>query len=88
MVLIQDYFGIDAKNADFVVCEHFHAFEIRKWESIKSKFATSETSVFSVASSRENLSSEVCEYQRRRPACASAQSDLRLCYSLIGKYNI
>ena len=23
-----------------------------------------------------------CEQQRRRPACASAQSDLRLCYSL------
>ena len=33
-------------------------------------------------SSRENLSSGVCEQQRRRKACASAQSDLRLCYSL------
>ena len=40
------------------------------------------------ASSRENLSSEVYEQQRRRPACASAQSDQRLCYSLNGKYNI
>ena len=29
-----------------------------------------------------------CEQQRRRPACTSAQSDQRLCYSLIGKYNI
>ena len=40
------------------------------------------------ASSRENLSSEVCEQQRRRPACAAAQSDQRLCYSLIGKDHI
>ena len=37
------------------------------------------------ASSRENLSSEVCEQHRCRPACASAQSDQRLCYSHIGK---
>ena len=28
------------------------------------------------------------EQYRRRPACASAQSDQRLCYSLIGKYNV
>ena len=28
---------------------------------------------------RENLSSGVCEQHRRRPACASAQSDQRLC---------
>ena len=27
----------------------------------------------------------VCQQQRRRPACASAQSDQCLCYSLIGK---
>ena len=40
------------------------------------------------ASSRENLSSEVREQQRRRPACASAQSDQRLCYSLFGKHHI
>ena len=40
------------------------------------------------ASVRENLSSEVCEQQKRRPACASAQSDQRLCYSLNGMYNI
>ena len=37
------------------------------------------------AATRETLSSGVCEQQRRRPACASAQSDQRLCYSLIGK---
>ena len=35
-------------------------------------------------STRENLSRGVCEQQRCRPACASAQSDQRLCYSLIG----
>ena len=40
------------------------------------------------ASTQENLSSEVCEQQRRRPACASAQSDQRLCYSHTGKYHI
>ena len=28
-----------------------------------------------------------CERQRRRPACTSAQSDQRLCYSLLEKYN-
>ena len=38
------------------------------------------------ASSRENLSSGVCEQHRRRPACASAQSDQRLCYSLFEMY--
>ena len=38
------------------------------------------------ASTRENLSSVVCEQHRRRPACASAQSDQRLCYSLFIKY--
>ena len=31
---------------------------------------------------------DVCEQQRRRPACASAQSDQRLYYSHIGKYHI
>ena len=40
------------------------------------------------APSRENQSSEVCEQQRRRPACASAQSDQRLCYSLFGMHHI
>ena len=37
------------------------------------------------ASSRENLSSGAGEQQMRRPACASAQSDQRLCYSLFEK---
>ena len=30
----------------------------------------------------------VCEQQRCRPACASAQSDQHLCYLCIGKYHI
>ena len=34
---------------------------------------------------RENLSSGVCEQRRRRPDCVSAQSDQRLCYSIICK---
>ena len=37
-------------------------------------------------SSRENLSSGVCEQNRRRPACASPQSDQRLCYSLLENF--
>ena len=40
------------------------------------------------AGTRENLSSGVCEQHRRRPACASAQTDLRLCYSLFGKFHM
>ena len=35
-----------------------------------------------------NLSSVVSVQQRRKPAYASAQSDQRLFYLLIGKYNI
>ena len=40
------------------------------------------------ALSRQNLSSGACEQQRRRPACAYAQSDQRLCYPLIAMYHI
>ena len=40
------------------------------------------------ASTRENLFSGVCKQHRRRPACASAQTDQRLCYSLIEKNHI
>ena len=40
------------------------------------------------ASTRENLSSGVCEQQRHGPACAYAQSDQRICCSLNGKYNV
>ena len=40
------------------------------------------------ALTRENLSGEVYEQQRCRPACASAQSDQRICYSLFDKYHI
>ena len=40
------------------------------------------------AATRQNLSSGVCEQHWRRPACAYAQSDQHLCYSLIGKYHV
>ena len=40
------------------------------------------------ASTRENLSSGGCEQPRRRLACAYAQSDQRLCYSLNRNYHI
>ena len=36
----------------------------------------------------ENLSSTTCEQHRHRPACASAQSDQRLCFSLFRKYHM
>ena len=39
------------------------------------------------ASTRENLSSGVCEQQRHRSSCAFAQSDQHLCYSFIGKFH-
>ena len=45
----------------------------------------SQQSVIVWASTRENLSSGFCEQHRRRPACASTQSDQRLCYSLFWK---
>ena len=40
------------------------------------------------ASTLEKMSSVVCEQPWRRPACASAQSDQRLCFFLIGKNHI
>ena len=36
----------------------------------------------------ENVSYVICEQQRRRSACASAQSDQRLCCSLPRSYNV
>ena len=36
----------------------------------------------------ENVSYVICEQQRRRSACAFAQSDQRLCSSLLRWYNI
>ena len=39
-------------------------------------------------SQRDNISSGMCEQQRRRPACAFLQSDQRLCYSLFAQYHI
>ena len=34
------------------------------------------------------FSLSICEQQRRRPACAFAQTDQRLCFSLFGEYDI
>ena len=42
-------------------------------------------SVHNWTSTQEKLSSE---QQKRRPACASTQSEQRLCFSLFGKYYI
>ena len=53
-----------------------NAGQLRNWRRTQSV-----TTHFNWASSRENLSSGGCEQHRRRPACASAQSDQRLCYS-------
>ena len=61
------------------------------WSAEGSKFVLTISILIDYAiwdSTRENLSSEVCEQHRCRPVCASAQSDQRLCYSLFGKYNI
>ena len=43
--------------------------------------------IMAVIDSRKR-SSGVCQQHRRRPACASAQSDQHLCYSLFRKYHI
>ena len=47
-----------------------------------------QVSVLYQCSTRENLSSGVCEQHRRRPACAFVQSDQRLCFSLTENYSI
>ena len=39
------------------------------------------------ASTGEKLSSGICEQQRLRPACASMQTDQRICHLLFGKYH-
>ena len=44
--------------------------------------------IYNWASTRENLSTGVCEQLRRRPACAYAQSDQRLCCSLNEKFYV
>ena len=61
--------------------------ELEKWKQEKNQQIIKITTVNKNirATTRENLSSEACKQQRRRPACAYAQSDQRLCYSLIGK---
>ena len=56
--------------------------------SLASNYLTYRWATIIWASTRENLSSVVCEQHRRRPACASAQSDQRLCRSLFRKYHM
>ena len=46
------------------------------------KQSTTEPLSYCVSWISRNLSSGVCEQQRHRPACTSAQSDQCLCYSL------
>ena len=47
------------------------------------------TSCIKWASTQENMTLGDCEQQRPRPACATAQTDQRLCHSLFGgKYHI
>ena len=53
---------------------------------IKQTIKKSHTDIWALM--QENLSSVVCEQQRRRPAYASVQSDQGFCYSLFGKHNI
>ena len=50
--------------------------------------AVEETSVFIWAGPWENVSYVICEQQRRRSACTSAQSDQRLCCSLPRQFNV
>ena len=52
------------------------------------KWKRTQLTIDNWASSRENLSSGGCEQHRCRPACASAQPDQHLCYSLFRKYDM
>ena len=64
-----------------------YLFELHIFEKNISKLFIN-YSIFTVgvlwARSCENVSYAICEQQRRRSACASAQSDHRLCCSLLG----
>ena len=54
-----------------------------------SVISTSVRSLLNIwASAGENLFSGVCQQHRRRPVCASAQTDQRLCLSLYVKYHM
>ena len=63
-------------------CFGFYTLDLSVCEGDGSSFH------YNWASNREKLSSGVCEQHRCRPACAYAQSDQRLCYSLLGKYHM
>ena len=73
-------------NLNSFICanrnDYVNKFAVIKSVIIKSFHCTKWTSL------RENLSSGVCEQHRCRPACASAQSDQRLCYSFFEKFHM
>ena len=78
-------------NLDFILLGSFKERKLfpQKWVikcAVISTFLLHD--VFQLFTSREKLSSGVCEQQRCRPACPTVQSDKRLCYSLIAKYHI
>ena len=51
--------------------------QLDQWHSLSVPYYDARKPVFGV-----------CEEQKRRPACASAQTDQRLCHSLIVKYHV
>ena len=65
-------------NSIFNIAKKKHYSKQRKYVKV---------SVLTCSSPRENPDILVYKQQRRRPACANAQSDQRLCYSLSGKYD-
>ena len=76
---------VGEKRLNVRIAELFMAFH-----NTLKKFNDTEASMLDSiwALTQENLSSEVCEQHRRRPACASFQSDQRLSCLLFGKYHM
>ena len=66
-----------------------------EYEHLKLQTGDSKPTLNRVQYIEDNMSHDVrkpvfmvCKQQRRRPACASAQTDQHLCYSQFGKYHI
>ena len=67
------------------ICFEINKFiKLNKWFDA-NRFHTKIANIW--AGPWENVSYVICEQQRRRSACASAQSDQRLCCSLLRYYN-
>ena len=66
---------------DLISLKHFDEKVISSFMKLHSKNSKKNK----LALTQENLPSGVGEQHRRRPACASAQTDQRLCNSLIEK---